>query len=66
MQIEVLVVGKGCEAAAKQAATVDGVSKVLHVEDDLVAHGEAENITKLLLEIQNTRSEYNCISLVLR
>lgn len=49
--IDVLVAGKGCQAAADQAATLEGVSKVLLAEGDSYEHQLAENISLLVAEI---------------
>jgi electron transfer flavoprotein alpha subunit len=42
--VHVLVAGKGAEAAAKAAAAIAGVAKVIHVEGEHFAHGLAENM----------------------
>lgn len=48
----VLVAGKGVEAPAKAAAAVEGVSKVLSLEDAALANNVAENVAKAVLELQ--------------
>ncbi|WP_108502512.1 electron transfer flavoprotein subunit alpha/FixB family protein [Paracoccus indicus] len=40
----------GPKSAAEIAATIEGVSKVLVCEDAAVAHGLAENVTRLILD----------------
>ena len=49
--IEVLVAGSGCAAVGEAAAKIDGVSKVLVADDVAYAHGLAENIAELVVEI---------------
>ena len=50
-EVHVLVAGKGAEAAAKAAAQIAGVAKVIHVEGDHFAHGLAENMAAQVLAI---------------
>ncbi len=49
--IEVLVAGSGCAAVGEAAAKIDGVSKVLVADNAAYAHGLAENIAGLVVEI---------------
>ncbi|MEO8080485.1 MAG: FAD-binding protein [Caldimonas sp.] len=48
-EVHVLVAGAGSAAAAKAAAAIGGVVKVLHAEGDLFAHGLAENVAAQIL-----------------
>ena len=47
--IEVLVAGAGCGAAAEAAAKIDGVSKVLVADNAAYDHNVAENIAALVV-----------------
>jgi electron transfer flavoprotein alpha subunit len=47
--IHVLVAGENCADVAAQAATLEGVAKVIHVEGSTYAHRLAEPLTDLLL-----------------
>ena len=49
--IEVLVAGAGCQAAAEEAAKVAGVSKVLVADNAVYANQLAENVAKLVAEL---------------
>ena len=49
--VHVLVAGKGAEAAAKAAAQIAGVAKVIYVEGEHFAHGLAENMAAQVLAI---------------
>ncbi len=49
--IEVLVAGVGCSAAAEAAAKVSGVSKVLVADNAAYEHQLAENVAALVAEI---------------
>jgi Electron transfer flavoprotein, alpha subunit len=49
--IAVLVVGKGCRAAAEAAAKVEGVSKVLLIDSDVTAHPLAEVLSAAVLSV---------------
>src|SRR4051812_31724639 len=49
--IAILVAGKGCRAVAEAAAKVDGVAKVLLVDDAAYEHRLAENMTPLLVDL---------------
>ncbi|WP_407277616.1 FAD-binding protein [Aromatoleum evansii] len=50
-EVHVLVVGEGCAAAAQDAATVEGVSKVLLADGAQFAGGLAESIAAQVLAI---------------
>lgn len=50
--IDVLVMGKGCEGVAKEAAAISGVTKVLHAESDMLEHPVADTTTAFLLALQ--------------
>lgn len=52
LQVDVLVAGTGVAGAAAAASLVSGVSRVLAVEDAAVAHGVAESVVALLLQLQ--------------
>jgi len=49
--IHVLVAGTACDAVAKQAAAVAGVSKVLVIDDDRYAHALAEPLAALVAKL---------------
>ncbi|HWV40304.1 electron transfer flavoprotein subunit alpha/FixB family protein [Pseudorhodoplanes sp.] len=49
--VHVLVAGKGCRAAADEAAKLDGVSKVLLAESDSLEHQLAEPTAALLVSL---------------
>ncbi|NMG46148.1 electron transfer flavoprotein subunit alpha/FixB family protein [Aromatoleum toluvorans] len=55
-EVHVLVAGEGCAAAAQDAATVEGVSKVLLAEGAQFAGGLAENIAAQVLAISGEYS----------
>ncbi len=50
-EAHVLVVGKGCEAVATQAASAQGVAKVLVADNAVYADSLAENIAPLVVSI---------------
>jgi electron transfer flavoprotein alpha subunit len=50
-EIHILVAGKDCASVATQAAAVQGISKVLHVDDVVYEHALAENLATLLAKI---------------
>ena len=54
--VHVLVAGKGAEGAAKAAAQIAGVAKIIHVDGDHFAHGLAENMAAQVLEISASYS----------
>ena len=49
--MHVLVAGYNASAAAAAAATVAGVTKVLHIDADTLAHGLAENLTAQIVAL---------------
>jgi electron transfer flavoprotein alpha subunit len=49
--VHILVAGKGAQAAADQAAKLDGVSKVLLAEGDALEHGLAEPVAALIVSL---------------
>jgi electron transfer flavoprotein alpha subunit len=49
--IEVLVAGAGCGAAAEAASKIAGVSKVLVADNDAYGHALAENLAALVADI---------------
>tara|TARA_B100001123_G_scaffold256004_1_gene285499 strand:- start:566 stop:1495 length:930 start_codon:yes stop_codon:yes gene_type:complete len=50
-ETHVLVAGEGAEALAQQAATIAGVSKVLHVADAAYTHQLADNLAPLIVSL---------------
>ncbi|RYG10779.1 MAG: electron transfer flavoprotein subunit alpha/FixB family protein [Burkholderiales bacterium] len=50
-EVHVLVAGQGAEGAAKAAAAIAGVTKVIHVDGEHFAHGLAENMAAQVLAI---------------
>jgi electron transfer flavoprotein alpha subunit len=50
-EVHVLIAGSGASAAATAAAAIAGVTKVLHAEGDLFAHGLAENVAAQVLAL---------------
>ena len=55
-EVHVLVAGHDAGEAARQAATIAGVSKVLHAEDASLAHGLAENVAAVVLSVAKNYS----------
>ena len=49
--VAVLVAGENCDGAAKDAAGIEGVTKVFHADDGAFAHPLAENLTDLVLSV---------------
>ena len=49
--VAVLVAGENCAGAAKDAAGIEGVTKVFHADDGAFAHPLAENLTELVLSV---------------
>jgi len=49
--VHVLVAGKGCDGAAKEAATLAGVTKVLHCESDSLERPLAEPMAALIVSL---------------
>jgi electron transfer flavoprotein alpha subunit len=60
--IEVLVAGTGCSAAADAAAKISGVSKVRVADNEAYAHGLAENIADLVVAIGTDYSHILAVS----
>ena len=56
--IHVLVTGKGCAAAADDAAKIDGISKVLLADADALAENLAEPLSATILALAGS---YDCI-----
>jgi electron transfer flavoprotein alpha subunit len=54
--VHVLVAGHNAGAAAAAAAQIAGVSKVIHIESEGLAHGLAENMTAQILAIAGNYS----------
>jgi electron transfer flavoprotein alpha subunit len=50
-EVHVLVAGKGARAVADEAATLEGVSKVLLADSDALAHALAEPLADLIVSI---------------
>lgn len=55
-EVHVLVAGKGAEGAAKAAAQIAGVTKVIHVDGVQFEHGLAENMAAQILAIASNYS----------
>ena len=55
-EVHVLMAGHNAGEAAKQAAAIAGVSKVLHAEDAGLAHGLAENVAAVVLSVAKNYS----------
>jgi len=49
--ITILVVGHDCAAVAQQAATVQGVGKIMHADDPVYANFLAENVGALIAKL---------------
>lgn len=49
--INILVSGKGCGQVAKEAATIEGIQKILLADDAAYEHGLAENTALLIASI---------------
>ena len=54
--VHVLVAGQGAEGAAKAAAAIAGVTKVIQVEGEAFAHGLAENMAAQIIAIASSYS----------
>ncbi|MBI1326763.1 MAG: electron transfer flavoprotein subunit alpha/FixB family protein [Alphaproteobacteria bacterium] len=54
--VHVLVAGKGCDEAAKAAAGLAGVTKVLQADDAAFEHGLAEHVTEALKSVAGNYS----------
>jgi len=57
-EVHVLVAGHNAGEAAKQAAQIAGVSKVIHAEGEHFAHGLAENVAAQVLAIAGSYSHF--------
>jgi electron transfer flavoprotein alpha subunit len=55
-EVHVMVAGSGAGAAAQAAATIAGVSKVLHADGASLAHGLAENLAAQVLAVASSYS----------
>jgi electron transfer flavoprotein alpha subunit len=55
-EVHVLVAGHNAGEAAKQAAAIAGVTKVLHADDASLAHGLAENVAAVVLGVAGNYS----------
>ena len=55
-EVNMLVVGNECDAVAEAAATISGVSKVLHCDAPYFAHQLAEDVAPLIV---NLSSDYS-------
>jgi electron transfer flavoprotein alpha subunit len=55
-EVHVLVAGHNAGEAAKQAAAIAGVTKVLHADDASLAHGLAENVAAVVLGVAKNYS----------
>ncbi len=53
-EAHVLVAGEGCAAVAREAASIEGVTKVFLAEDVTLAHGLAESLTDVVLSLAET------------
>ncbi len=49
--IDILVVGSGCQAAAEQAAQVAGIGKVIVADNAVYANSLAENVAPMIAEV---------------
>jgi electron transfer flavoprotein alpha subunit len=56
--VTVLIAGSGAAGAAKAAAAIDGVAKVLHADADIFAHGLAENVAAQVLALASGFSHF--------
>ncbi|MDO9199663.1 MAG: electron transfer flavoprotein subunit alpha/FixB family protein, partial [Rhodoferax sp.] len=54
--VHVLVAGANAGAAAAAAAQIAGVAKVLHIDNDGLTHGLAENMTAQILGVASSYS----------
>jgi len=60
-KLDLLVLGKGCEAVAQECAKLDGVNRVLLAESDQLEHPVADTTSEFLLSLQSSTS-YGVIS----
>lgn len=49
--VTILIAGKDCEAAVQAASQIDGITHVLHADDDAYQNQNAENMTALILSL---------------
>ena len=54
--LTLLVVGYHCQSVAKEAAALEGVQAVLHVDNECYAHQLAENISQLIVDMASSYS----------
>lgn len=54
-RVDVLVLGKSCDAVAKECAQIPGVGKVLLAESDQLEHPVADTASQLLLALQKEK-----------
>ncbi len=60
--VHVLIAGANAAGAARAAAQIDGVAKVLHADGEAFAHGLAENIAaQVLAVVANSAKDYSHI-----
>ena len=57
-EIALLVAGQGVDAVARDAAKIDGVSKVLVADDAAYAHALAENVAPLVAELMASHDAF--------
>ena len=57
-EVDLLVAGQGCDAAAQAAAKIAGVSKVLVADDAAYAHALAENVAPLVVELMGSHDAF--------
>ncbi len=55
-EIDVLIAGNSCQAAADEAATVSGIARVLKADDPALADGLAENLAPLVQSLAGNYS----------
>ena len=57
-EIHVVVIGNQCEEVVKQAAIVENVKKVLHLDDPLYENPVAENIASVVVNLSKRLYSY--------
>ena len=57
-EVDLLVAGQGCGAAAEAAAKIAGVGKVLVADDAAYAHALAENVAPLIVELMSSHDAF--------
>ena len=57
-EVDLLVAGQGCGAAAEAAAKIAGVGKVLVADDAAYAHALAENVAPLVVELMGSHDAF--------